>query len=85
MTVDILLLTIPKVTFTQVQAACPILKGVLIEHGYSCEIYDCNIEFYKTFKDTGNADYLSDYFLSNSDSIINFYIVKHNKLEKSLI
>jgi len=63
MTVDILLLTIPKVTFTQVQAACPILKGVLVEHGYSCEIYDCNIEFYKTFKDSGNAEYLSDYFL----------------------
>ena len=62
---DILLLTIPKVTFTQVQAACPILKGIIKSHNYSCEVYDCNIEFYKTFRDTGKADYLSDYFLAH--------------------
>lgn len=60
---DLLLLTIPKVTFSQIQAACPILKGIVKAHGYSCEIYDCNIEFYKRFKDTNNAEYLSDYFL----------------------
>ena len=58
-----MLLTIPKVTFSQIQAACPILKGIVKAHGYSCEIYDCNIEFYKRFKDTNNAEYLSDYFL----------------------
>ena len=72
---DIILLTIPKVTFTQVQAACPILKGVIISHNYSCKIYDCNIEFYKTFKE--DANYLSDYFLV---SCLNQYTDRELKL-----
>jgi len=64
---DLLLLTIPKVTFTQIQAACPIIKGVVKAHGYSCEIYDCNIEFKKRFLD--DAERLSDYFLVSGQSI----------------
>jgi len=63
--IDILLINVPQISLVYPPAATSLLKGICIQHGFSAQVIDFNLELYQQCQDKIVAQELDQYFSLN--------------------